>query len=354
MLDDATICKLPKTLLHDHLDGGLRPATIVELADAADFELPTRDPEELGDWFHRGARRGSLPLYLEGFWVTCGVMQTEAALRRVARERVEDLIADGVVYAELRFAPFLHTERGLSLDEVMDAVFDGLREGSDDGRRCVVRMLICGLRNLEPKSSLEMAALAVRFRERGVVGFDLAGDEAGHPPKKHLEAFQYLRRANFNITIHAGEGFGLSSIWQALQYCGAHRIGHGTRLYEDLEEGSPSEGTLADYVRDHRILLEMCLSSNVHTAAVESFAAHPFQKYFQAGFRCTLNTDNTLMSATTLSQEWQIARDHYGLGLADFERLAVDGVLGSFLPYAERRALIDERIRPAYQASPPT
>ena len=352
-IDFETIRGLPKVLLHDHLDGGLRPKTIVELARDQDVELPTDDPQGLADWFHRGAQRGSLPLYLEGFGLTTAVMQTKDALRRVAKERAEDLIADGVVYAEIRFAPCLHVLSGLNLEDVMGAVLEGFREGSADDRDVVVRTIVCALRNMDPVTSLQMAELAVEFRNRGVVGFDLAGDESGHPPKDHLEAFQFLRRENCNITIHAGEAFGLSSIWQAVQFCGAHRIGHATRLYEDLPGlvgESESRGTLAAYLRDQRFLLEMCLSSNVHTGAATSLEEHPFPRYYRDGFRVTLNTDNILMSDTTLSREWELAHQLYDLEIADFRKLALNGINGSFLRYPDRVKLRQERIESAYDA----
>ncbi len=349
-IPDELIARLPKALLHDHLDGGLRPQTIVELARDLQVSLPTTDAGELETWFHRGAQTGDLPTYLEGFRVTTSVMQSEEALERVASERVEDLIADGVVYAEIRFAPMLHVDRGLNLESVVNAVLRGFASASDSDRKCVVRLIVCGLRNREASSSLEMAELAVDFRDRGVVGFDLAGDESGHPPKRHLDAFQFLRRSNFYITIHAGEAFGLSSIWQAIQFCGAHRIGHATRLYEDFSEESESQGNLANYIRDQRILLEMCLSSNVHSGACDRLEDHPFPKYYDSGFMVTLNTDNILMSATSLSREWAIARDLFGLGLGDFQQLAENAVLGSFCPWPERTQIVKERIRPVYAA----
>ncbi|MEM7260714.1 MAG: adenosine deaminase [Planctomycetota bacterium] len=347
-LDLDRIRELPKVLLHDHLDGGLRPETAVDLSQQQGKELPTEDPGELAEWFHRGAQRGNLPLYLEGFSVTCSVMQTEEALHRVAKERAQDLVKDGVVYAEIRFAPCLHVNEGLNLEQVMAAVLDGFREGSRDGKDVEVRTLVCALRNMSPETSLEMAELAVDFRDRGAVGFDLAGDESGHPPKKHLDAFQFLRRENFPITIHAGEAFGVSSIWQAIQYCGAHRIGHATRLYEDFHENAENRGTLAQYVLDQRILLEMCLSSNVHTGACDSLDEHPFPNYYREGFRVTLNTDNILMSNTTLSDEWEIAHRMWGLGLEDFRKLALNGINGSFLHYPERVKLRRERIDAVY------
>jgi len=345
----APIRRLPKVHLHDHLDGGLRPATIVELAAEQGVDLPASDPRELEEWFHRGANRGSLPLYLEGFAVTTAVMQTEESLRRVARERVEDLAADGVIYGEVRFAPILHVDGGLNLEQVVQAVLDGTREACD--RTGIdVRIIVCGMRHMEPAANLEMAELAVDFRHRGVVGYDLAGDEAGHPPKRHIEAFHYLQRENFNITIHAGEAFGLASIWQAIQYCGAHRIGHATRLVEDLEEGGDGSGrgTLATYIDDHRICLEMCLSSNVHTGAVSRLEEHPFPNYLRRRYRVCLNVDNYLMSATTLSREWWLARELFGLGIDDFELLALNAAKGAFCHHPERVTLIEKKLRPAF------
>lgn len=348
-LDRDAILALPKVHLHDHLDGGLRPETIIELAPAAGVDLPSQDPEELRSWFHRGADRGSLPLYLEGFGVTCGVMQTEESLRRVAREKAQDLAADGIVYSEVRFAPILHVNNGLNLEQVMNAVLAGLKEGCE-GTGLDTRVIVCSLRNMDASLSLEAAELAVNYRDRGVVGFDLAGDESGHPPKAHLEAFQYLLRQNFNITIHAGEAFGLSSIWQAIQYCGAHRIGHATRLDEDIKdrEGSECNGTLAQYILDRRIPLEMCLSSNVHTGAIDKVENHPFPRYFREGFRVTLNVDNYLMSATTLTDELVLAQELFGLTLNDMERLAIDGAKGSFLHFHERQQLIHSKILPQF------
>jgi len=345
--------RLPKVHLHDHLDGGLRPETIVDLAEGQGVDLPTEDPDELRSWFHRGANRGSLPLYLEGFAVTTAVMQTEEALRRVALERVEDLAADGVVYGEVRFAPILHVDGGLNLEQVVQAVLSGIREGCTK-TGIDVRVIICGMRHLEPSSSLEMAELAVDFRDRGVVGYDLAGDEAGHPPKRHIEAFHYLQRENFNITIHAGEAFGLASIWQAIQWCGAHRIGHATRLVEDFElsdKGGQTPGTLSSYVDDHRICLEMCLSSNLHTGAIERLEDHPFPRYLRRRFRVCLNVDNYLMSATTLTREWWLAQELFGLNLEDLRLLAINAAKGAFCHHAERVALIEDRILPGFEAA---
>src|ERR1700693_5545388 len=273
-LDIEVLKSLPKVLLHEHLDGVLRPRTIIELArDVNYLELPTEDPEDLARWFHQGANQGSLPKYLEGFAHTIAVMQTEEALERVAYEQAEDLSGDGVVYFETRFAPVFHTREGLTHQQVVSAVLKGLERGQREFG-ISPGLIMCAMRNMDV--SLEMAELAVDFRERGVVGFDLAGEEGGFPPKKHVDAFHYIQRQNFNITIHAGEGFGKESIWQAIQYCGAHRIGHGTRLIDDigLDKRDPTRiarmGYLAQYILDKRIPLEICLSSNVHTGAAPS------------------------------------------------------------------------------------
>ena len=340
---------LPKVLLHEHLDGGLRATTILELAEACGYRgLPTDDPGELAAWFHRGARRGSLPDYLEGFAHTIGVMQEAEAIERVAYEFIEDMHGDGVVYAEVRFAPVFHTAGGLTQEAVVSAALAGLHRGEAEfGVRW--GLLICGMRDRD--DSLEAAELALDFRDRGVVGFDLAGDEAGHPPKRHLDAFYAIRRANFNVTIHAGEGFGLESIWQAVQYCGAHRLGHATRLIDDmtLVDGEVvALGSLAQHVLDRRIPLELCLTSNVDTGAVESFGEHPFRQFFDQGFRVTLNTDDRLMSATSMTREYQRAAETFALSLADLEKLAVNGMKSAFLPFHERIDLIYSRIKPGY------
>jgi len=342
--------RIPKVELHDHLDGGLRPATIIELAESAGVELPAGNPEELALWFRRGADRKNLGLYLEGFTFTTAVMQDCPSLERVAREAVEDLAADGVVYAEIRFAPILHTARGLDLESVVDAVIRGLEAGSKaTGMRFGV--ILCALRNMDPAISLEIAELAVSTRERGVVGFDIAGDEFGHPPKRHIEAFQYIRAKNFNITIHAGEAFGPESIWQALQICGAHRIGHATRLVEDMNvAGTRIDrlGSLAHYIRDRRVPLECCLSSNVQTGAAKDYDSHPFIAFYRNNFRVILCTDNRLMSGTSLSNEMDIAVKHYGFDLRDLERLAINAMKSAFADYNERVRIIYDVIKPGY------
>lgn len=345
--------RAPKVLLHEHLDGGLRPRTILELAELADYrELPEREPAKLADWFAAGAARGSLPLYLEGFRHTIALMQTASALERVAHEFVEDMARDNVVYAEVRFAPHFHTGGGLGLDGVMSAVLRGLERGRSDFG-VDVGLIVCGMRNLSPMLSFQMAELAVAHRTRGCVGFDLAGEEAGHPAKHHIEAFQLVKRMNFSITIHAGESFGPESIWQALQHCGAHRIGHGTRLIEDMVVYGGkvvSLGGLAQYVLDHRIPIEICLSSNVHTGAARSLAEHPFPRYLEKGFRVTLNTDNRLMSRTSMTQEYMLAVEHYGCTLQQLEKLCINGMKSAFAHHDERLRVIFDKIKPGYAA----
>ena len=349
-LDHEHVKNLPKVLLHEHLDGVLRPETVIELARSEGYRnLPSENPEDLAHWFHQGANQGSLPKYLEGFVHTIGVMQTEEALERVAYEQAEDLSNDGVVYFETRFAPIFHTRKGLTHQQVVSAVLKGLERGRKDFG-ISSGLLICAMRNMDV--SLEMAELAVDFRERGVVGFDLAGEEGGYPPKKHVDAFHYIQRQNFNITIHAGEGFGKESIWQAIQYCGAHRIGHGTRLIEDIavaEDGKVVKlGDLAQYVLDKRIPLEICLLSNVQTGAAKSLAEHPFKIFYREKFRVTLNTDNRLMSDTTMTKEFEAAADTFGLGLDDFEKITINAMKSAFLPYDQRINFIYKVIKPGY------
>lgn len=343
-----SINDLPKVQLHDHLDGGLRPSTIIELAMERGIELPSSDADQLGKWFFRGADQGSLPRYLEGFAVTTSVMQDQDALVRIAKEHVDSLAADGVIYGEVRFAPVLHNEQGLDPEAVLEAVLEGITSGCAD-TGIDVRIIVCSLRHMDPDVSLRSAEAAVTFRDRGVVGFDLAGDESGYPPAHHNDAFQFLRRSNFNITIHAGEAFGLSSIWQAIQHCGAHRIGHATRLVEDDTVPGAHRGTLGEYILDHRIPLEMCLSSNLHTGAVSVLEDHPFPRYLREGYRVGLNVDNMLMSATTLTREWQLAMDLFGLGLDDLERIAVNSMKGAFCEHSTRREVIQNQILPGFR-----
>ena len=342
----------PKVLLHDHLDGGLRAATIVELADETGYlDLPATDPDELSTWMTRGASRKDLVLYLETFAHTVGVMQTRDALTRVARECAEDLAADGIVYAEVRFAPELHLARGLQLDEVVEAVQEGFRQGSADGR-IVVRTLLTGMRTAA--HSLEIAQLAVRWRDRGVCGFDIAGAEAGYPPTRHLDAFEHVRRENFHLTIHAGEAFGLPSIWEALQLCGAERLGHGVRIVDDITvdpDGRVTLGPIASMVRDRRVPLELCPTSNVHSGAAPSISAHPIGLLSDLRFRVTLNTDNRLMSSIKLSQEMAKLVDSFDFGWDRLEWLTVNAMKSAFLPFDERVALIHDVIKPGYAAA---
>jgi adenosine deaminase len=348
-LEQPVLKSLPKVLLHEHLDGVLRPQTVIELANDAKYAgLPTKDPEALAHWFHQGANQGSLAKYLEGFAHTIAVMQTAEALERVAYEQAEDLSKDGNVYFETRFAPVFHTEKALTHQQVVAAVLKGLARGQKDfGIRS--GLIICAMRNMNV--SLEMAELAVDFRERGAVGFDLAGEEGGYPPKKHVDAFHYIQRENFNITIHAGEGYGKESIWQAIQYCGAHRIGHGTRLIDDIAvaDGKVVKlGDLAQYVLDKRIPLEICLISNVHTGAAPSLAQHPFKILYQGKFRVTLNTDNRLMSDTSMTREFAAAAETFGLALEDFEKITINAMKSAFLPYDQRIDFIYKVIKPGY------
>jgi len=348
-LDKQRLRSLPKVLLHEHLDGVLRPQSIIELARDAKYKgLPTADPEALAQWFHRGANQGSLAKYLEGFAHTIAVMQTEEALERVAYEQAGDLSKDGVVYFETRFAPVFHAQKGLTHQQIVGAVLKGLERGRKDFG-ITSGLIICAMRNRH--ESLEMAELAVDFRSRGVVGFDLAGEEGGYPAKKHVDAFHYIQRENFNITIHAGEGYGKESIWQAIQYCGAHRIGHGTRLIDDIAVVGGKAvklGDLAQYVLDKRIPLEICLISNVHTGATPSLAEHPFKILYQEKFRVTLNTDNRLMSYTSMTQEFEAAADTFGLSMDDFEKITINAMKSAFLPYSQRIDFIYSVIKPGY------
>ncbi|MFG1808955.1 adenosine deaminase [Streptomyces sp. NPDC049040] len=358
------IRRAPKVLLHDHLDGGLRPGTIVDLARATGYEaLPETDPDKLGTWFREAADSGSLERYLETFAHTCAVMQTRDALFRVAAECAEDLAADGVVYAEVRYAPEQHLEGGLTLEEVVEAVNAGFREGerraregggsraagTGGGNRIRVGALLTAMRHAA--RSQEIAELANSYRDSGVVGFDIAGAEAGYPPTRHLDAFDYLKRENNHFTIHAGEAFGLPSIWQALQWCGADRLGHGVRIIDDIETGPGGEvslGRLASYVRDKRIPLEMCPTSNLQTGAASSYAEHPIGLLRRLYFRVTVNTDNRLMSGTSMSREFEHLVEAFGYSLDDMQWFTVNAMKSAFIPFDERLAMINEVIKPGY------
>jgi adenosine deaminase len=354
MLTLAEIRAVPKVLLHDHLDGGLRPQTVLELASQIGYrDLPGDNVEELTTRLTEGAHRGHLEIYLDAFRHTVAVMQTPDALRRVAAECAVDLAADGIVYAEVRFAPELHTERGLSLDEVVEAVLQGFAEGSaaaaHKGHAIRVYALLTAMRTAA--RSLEIAELAVRYRDEGVVGFDIAGAEAGWPPSRHLDAFQFLKRENFHFTIHAGEAFGLPSIWEAVQYCGTERLGHGVRIADDIQisaAGSVRLGRLAAYVRDRRIPLEMCPTSNVQTGAAPSIAQHPLRLLRQLSFRVTVNTDNRLMSQVTLSSEFHLLAEEFGYGWSDVEWLTINAMKSAFAGFDERLHLINTVIKPGF------
>jgi adenosine deaminase len=341
--------RAPKVVLHDHLDGGLRPRTVLDLAAESRYpDLPTTDPDELAVWFTRGADRKSLELYLDGFRHTVAVMQTRDAIERVAAECAEDLADDGIVYAEVRMAPELLTDGGLSLDEAVTAMLDGLRRGAE-GRPITIGLIVTAMR--QAARSVEIAELAVRHRDAGVVGFDIAGPEAGYPPTRHLDAFHLIARENFHFTIHAGEGFGMPSIWEALQWCGAERLGHGVRIVDDITvrpDGRVTLGRLASYVRDTRVPLEMCPTSNVHTGAAGSLETHPIDLLRRLRFRVTVNTDNRLMSGISLSSEFATLHRTFGIGLDDMEWLTLNAMKSAFWPFDGRLRIINEQIKPGF------
>lgn len=353
-LPNDIVLRAPKVLLHDHLDGGLRPQTVIDLAEQSGYDrLPSTDVAQLRQWFYDAADSGSLERYLQTFAHTVGVVQSVEALHRVAKECAIDLAADGVIYAEVRFAPELHTEHGLQLPQTVEAVLAGFAEGSAQaaasGHPIEVRALLTAMRTAA--RSMEIADLVVAFRDEGVAGFDIAGAEAGYPPTRHLDAFEYLRRENLHFTIHAGEGFGLPSIWEALQWCGADRLGHGVRIMDDIEarpDGSVELGRLAAYVRDKRIPLEMCPSSNLQTGVCDTIAEHPIGLLRRLNFRVTINTDNRLMSHTTLSREMALCSEAFGWGLPDLQWLTVNAMKSAFLPFDQRLHLINDVIKPHY------
>ena len=376
-LTPATALAAPKVLLHDHLDGGVRPATIIELAAANGYDaLPAGDADTLARWFRDSADSGSLPRYLETFDHTLAVMQTREELFRVASECAQDLAADGVVYAESRYAPEQHLRAGLTLEGVVEAVNAGFRDGEEraaaDGHPIRVTALLTAMRHAA--NATEIARLAVRYRDEGVSGFDIAGAEAGYPPTRHLDAFEYLRRENAHFTIHAGEAFGLPSIWEAIQWCGADRLGHGVRIVDDITidgapfaewlEGAKSNpaalveveldrvrlGRLAAYVRDMRIPLEMCPSSNLQTSAALSISLHPITLLKRLRFRVTLNTDNRLMSGTTMSREASLLAEAAGWDLGDLRWVTINAMKSAFIPFDERLAIINDIIKPGYAA----
>jgi len=353
-LSAGAIVTAPKVLLHDHLDGGLRPATLIDLAEQFGYRsLPSTEVRGLASWFAESAYSGSLERYLETFTHTLAVMQTRESLVRVASECAQDLAADGVVYAEVRFAPELHTEQNLTLDEVVQAVLDGFAAGSlagaEAGHPIRVRALLTAMRHAA--RSREIAELSIAFRDRGVAGFDIAGAEAGFPPTRHLDAFEYLRRENAHFTIHAGEGFGLPSIWEAIQWCGADRLGHGVRIVDDIEVGRDGRvhlGRLAEYVRDKRIPLEMAPTSNVQTGAARSIAEHPIGLLAELKFRVTVNTDNRLMSGCSMTSEMTALTEAFGYGWDTLQWFAVNAMKSAFLPFDQRLEIIEQVIKPGY------
>lgn len=349
------IRRAPKALLHDHLDGGLRPQTVIDLAHAIGYQnLPETDENRLATWFRESADSGSLERYLETFSHTIAVMQTIESITRVARECTVDLASDGVIYAEVRFAPELHTERGLTHNQVIDAVLTGFREGEEIAREAGTPIRVVGLliAMRHAARSREIAELVVAYRDRGIVGFDIAGAEAGFPPTRHLDAFEYLRRENAHFTIHAGEGFGLPSIWEAIQWCGTERLGHGVRIMDDIKKTDTGYelGRLAAYVRDRRVPLELCPTSNLQTGAAASLAEHPIGILAQLRFRVTVNTDNRLMSQTSMSNEMEQLVDAFGWTLADLQRVTVNALKSAFIPFDERLAIIEKIAKPGYAA----
>ena len=347
--------RAPKALLHDHLDGGLRPQTILDLAKESGYaKLPATDADALAKWFADAADSGSLEKYLETFAHTVGVMQSPSAIARVAREAALDLAEDGVVYAEIRFAPELHLAEGMEMRDVVEAVLVGLAQGEEEarelGRPIKVRTLLTAIRNLN--AAEETAKLVVEYRDRGVVGFDIAGAEAGYPPTLQLDEFEYLRRENAHFTIHAGEAFGLPSIWEAIQICGAERLGHGVRIMDDItfDNGVAQLGKLASYVRDRRIPLELCPSSNLQTGAAKSMADHPIGKLAKLRFRITVNTDNRLMSKTSMTHEFVELSKAFDWSLLDYQRVTVNALKSAFIPFDERLEIIEKLVKPAYLA----
>ncbi|MGW0186436.1 adenosine deaminase [Streptomyces sp. NPDC003362] len=350
-IDADVLRRLPKAVLHDHLDGGLRPATVVELAREAGHTLPTNDPDELAAWYFEAANSGDLVRYIATFEHTLAVMQTREGLLRTAEEYVLDLAEDGVVYGEVRYAPELMLKGGLTLAEVVETVQEGLAAGmakaAAAGTPVRVGTLLCGMRMFD--RTKETADLAVAYRDAGVVGFDIAGAEDGFPPADHLAAFDHLRHESVPFTIHAGEAHGLPSIHQALQVCGAQRIGHGVRITEDIVDGKL--GRLAGWVRDRRIALEMCPTSNLQTGAATSIAEHPITTLKDLGFRVTLNTDNRLVSGTTMTREMSLLVEQAGWTVEDLRTVTVNAVKSAFIPFDERKALIDDVVLPGYAAA---
>ena len=341
---------IPKALLHDHLDGGLRVATVIELADEAGYtDLPSTDEDELTEWFHQN-ESGSLEMYLDSFRHTFGVMQTQDAIRRVAYEAGVDLAADGVVYAEIRFGPSLHIFNGLSREDAIEAFLDGLSAASRE-TGIVLYGIASALR--QETDSEEVAIAAARFVGEGLVGFDLAGPEAGYPADDHEPACRLAVEHGLGLTIHAGEADGIDSMWRALSHCGAQRLGHGARIVDDavVENGELGDlGSLARRIRDHRVPLEVSITSNLHSGTFEPQIAHPFGALYHAGFNVSINTDNRLMSATAASTEYRLAVEEFGLTAADLAVITTNAIDAGFGDYPTRKRLLDEVVIPAYRA----
>ena len=354
-LTSDLIRRAPKVVLHDHLDGGLRPTTVAELARETGYQgLPTLDADELAQWFIADAKGSDLVHYLEGFAHTTALMQTRDQIERVAAECALDHARDGVVYAEIRFAPELHTYGGLTLAEVVNAALAGFAAGTrlahDEGHTIIVRTIISAMR--QAHMSEEIAALAISFRDHGVCGFDIAGPEDGFPPTEHLRAFHLIQRENFHLTVHAGEAFGLPSLWEAVQFCNAERLGHGVRIVDDIthDNGHYELGRLASYIRDRRIPLEVCPTSNVHTGAARSITSHPIELLRRLRFRVTVNTDNRLMSGITMSSEFEACARAFDWTLDDMQWLTLNAAKSAFFQFDLRLAMIDTVIKPGYAA----
>lgn len=348
------IRSMPKVVLHEHLDGGLRPQTLIEIAHDIGHELPTTDSKALADWFYEAANSGTLKKYLETFDHTIAVMQKADHCFRIASEAAQDLAADGVVYAEVRYAPEQQLRGGMSLEEVVEATLAGFAEGerlaAQNGHRIKVRTLLCAMRHAE--RAVEIADLTLAYRDQGVVGFDIAGGEIDNPPERHLVAFEQLRRESMPFTIHAGESVGPTSIWGAVEICGASRIGHGIKIMDDIDFNwdTPKLGRIADYIRDRRITLEVAPSSNLQTGGAETIAKHPIKQLYDLGFRVTVNNDNRLMSRTHTSREFQLLSETFGWGWEEIKRCTENAIEDSFLHDPERRQILEEVIRPAYAA----
>ena len=345
--------RLPKALLHDHLDGGLRSQTIIDIAKEIGYELlPTTEADELATWFREACDSGSLVRYLETFSHTIAVMQRREDIVRVARECVVDLARDGVVYAEVRGAPELFVEKGLTMADVVESTLEGYRLGEADalaeGNVIRVESILCGMR--QNQKSQEVAELVVKYRDRGVVGFDIAGPEDGYPPSDQQSTFEYLRRENAHFTIHAGEAYGLPSIWEAIQLCGAERLGHGVHIMDDIDlsASTPKLGRLSSYIRDRRVPLELCPTSNLQTGAARSIKEHPIGILAKLRFRVTVNTDNRLMSQTSMTNEMVQLVTAFGWSFQDLQRVTINALKSAFIPFEERLAIIEEVVKPNF------